>query len=280
MQTNNTPETVLVLPVFKWAEIETTPTAPHQPSFAVGDAFVLRRGAKDTRLSVAVDGCCRRVARTSVVGCVGHRVSIAGVLKLQNGSDTATSAMVLEESADSAAPQFYLSPLAPISAGQNYDVLSYTPANAAMDLEQIPCIAFAAGTHVLLDDGDQTLIETLHVGDMVMTQDNGPQPIRWIGRQTVSMDGPLAPVTLARGALSNTGELTLSRFHRVYPTPDHPLWIDEVEAAQAAPEPSRRTCDYFQILFDEHEVIFVEGLAADAVVGTTELTPANRNDLG
>lgn len=43
---------------------------------------------------------------------------------------------------------------------------------------------FAAGTMITTPDGPGA-VETLRPGDLVVTRDRGPQPLRWIGRQSV-----------------------------------------------------------------------------------------------
>lgn len=55
----------------------------------------------------------------------------------------------------------------------------------------IPC--FVAGTLIATPSGEQTA-ETLMPGDLVLTQDDGPQPLHWIGTHTVAAMGNFAPI--------------------------------------------------------------------------------------
>ncbi len=84
----------------------------------------------------------------------------------------------------------------------------------------IPC--FTPGTLILTDRGE-VAVETLRPGDLVMTRDNGLQPIRWVGRkeldfaQLVALPA-LRPVRIAAGAMGlNTParDLLVSPQHRV-----------------------------------------------------------------
>ncbi len=75
-------------------------------------------------------------------------------------------------------------------------------------------VCFPAGTRILTNKGDQ-LIETLRVGDMIATRDNGLQPLRWIGSKQVTAIGKAAPICIKLGALNNTRDLLVSPNHRM-----------------------------------------------------------------
>jgi len=49
-------------------------------------------------------------------------------------------------------------------------------------------VCFTSGTELLTKRGKQ-LIENLRVGDMIVTRDNGLQPLKWIGPKTVPSEG-------------------------------------------------------------------------------------------
>ena len=76
----------------------------------------------------------------------------------------------------------------------------------------VPC--FTAGTMILTPQGNK-LIEELNVGDLVMTRDNGAQPLRWIGQCTVPAQGSSAPVLIKKGVLNNSEDLLVSPNHRM-----------------------------------------------------------------
>lgn len=75
-------------------------------------------------------------------------------------------------------------------------------------------VCFAAETRIATPQG-QRRIDRLVPGDMVLTQDAGPQPVLWSGRRRVPGLGAMCPVTCAPGALGNSRHLRLSPQHRV-----------------------------------------------------------------
>ncbi|OIP87782.1 MAG: hypothetical protein AUK37_00870, partial [Rhodobacterales bacterium CG2_30_65_12] len=90
-------------------------------------------------------------------------------------------------------------------------------------------VCFAPGTRIATALGPRR-IDKLKVGDYVITLDDGPQPIRWIGKRRLRFDvpGPDQPVRIAPGALGPglpRRALLLSPNHRVLlsTTPAHAL---------------------------------------------------------
>jgi len=139
-------------------------------------------------------------------------------------------------------------------------------------LNSIPC--FVGGTRVMTAQGERA-VETLAPGDMVLTMDDGPQPLRWIGRRRVEAEGRFAPIRIAAGALSpGHGALMLSPQHRVLLT-DHraDLLFGDAEVLVAAkdlvndstirPAPGGQV-EYIHLLFDRHQVIWAEGLPTES----------------
>lgn len=94
------------------------------------------------------------------------------------------------------------------------------PANQAIGISDLtfdlipPIVCFARGTRIRTMNGE-TPIEELRIGDLVMTQDNGLQPIRWIASRTVPGHSAMAPVRFEPGAIGNRRPLVLSPQHRV-----------------------------------------------------------------
>ncbi|MDQ6436600.1 Hint domain-containing protein [Mesorhizobium sp. LHD-90] len=87
-------------------------------------------------------------------------------------------------------------------------------------------VCFAAGTLIATPDGERA-VETLKIGDLVMTAEGRTVPVKWLGRQTLStMFGfpeGRRPVCVSAGAL---GERLPVRDLRV--TATHALLIDGV----------------------------------------------------
>lgn len=96
-------------------------------------------------------------------------------------------------------------------------VISFKPT-----IHDLPITCFASGTRLATPVGDR-LVEDIRAGDLVMTRDNGPQPVRWIGRRQLSApeiaaNPALAPVRITAGALGNglpRQDLLVSQQHRI-----------------------------------------------------------------
>jgi hypothetical protein len=159
------------------------------------------------------------------------------------------------------------------------------------EIENIIC--FTPGTRILTPHGERT-IETLRPGDLVITRDSGPQPIRWLGHRTVMGRGKFAPIavnsTLMQGARR---PLLVSPQHRlVFSGYRAQLLFGESEVLVAAKHlvdghdvriAERRLVTYFHMMLDRHEVVYAEGAATEsfhaADVGVGALTDESREDM-
>ena len=133
---------------------------------------------------------------------------------------------------------------------------------------------FGKSTRIVTPRGAR-LIETLKVGDLVMTMDHGMQAIRWIGQRTLPAVGCHAPVRIAANSrFGNDRDLFVSQQHRMlefsYQT-NLMFGQDEVfAAAKHLVDGSEITLEeggdvtYFHMLFDEHEVVFAEGARSES----------------
>lgn len=143
-------------------------------------------------------------------------------------------------------------------------------------------ICFTPGTQVQVPDGVMA-IENLATGDMVLTRDNGYQPVRWVGHSYVSpkllADAPqFTPVRITRNALGQdrpNREMLVSQQHRLLLTGwQAELMFGEPEVLAAARHlVNGSTIDfafdvdeveYLHVLFDSHEVIFADGIEAES----------------
>lgn len=132
---------------------------------------------------------------------------------------------------------------------------------------------FAEGARIRTPTGECP-IEALAVGDLVMTHDHGPQPIRWIGRTKTVGKGNHAPVRIAAGALGNRRALRVSPQHRMLIADGAAeLQFGEAEVLVAAKHLvgqagiTQDPCgevSYFHILLDRHELVMAEGLWAES----------------
>ncbi|MDQ2095858.1 Hint domain-containing protein [Rhodalgimonas zhirmunskyi] len=138
-------------------------------------------------------------------------------------------------------------------------------------VDSIPC--FVAGTMIETAQGPRP-IETLAPGDRIATQDNGFQPLRWIGRRKVRAEGNFAPIRIAANTFGRHAEVRLSPLHRVLVRDAlAELLFGESEVLIAArdlvndhsvrPDPGGHV-EYVHLLFDQHQVVFTEGLASES----------------
>lgn len=135
----------------------------------------------------------------------------------------------------------------------------------------VPC--FVSGTMIATVDGMRP-VETLKIGDLILTEDDGPQPLRWIGMRKVVAEGCFAPIAIEANSLGDHGALRLSPQHRVLVRdPAAEILFGNAEVLIAAKDlvngASIRVVEgghvtYVHILFDRHQVVRAEGLATES----------------
>ncbi|AKS44642.1 Hint domain-containing protein [Octadecabacter temperatus] len=146
-------------------------------------------------------------------------------------------------------------------------------------VETIPC--FVAGTMIETVDGPRA-VEGLTAGDMVMTRDDGPQPLRWIGRRAVPAIGKMAPIRIRENALGEHGDLMVSPLHRVMVKDAlAELMFGNTEVLIAAKDlvndrsirpVEGGEVEYVHLMFDQHQVIYSEGLATESFLPGPQTT--------
>ena len=134
-------------------------------------------------------------------------------------------------------------------------------------------VCYYPGTMIATPDGERA-VETLAIGDLVLTSEGKVKPVRWMGRQTVStrFGDPLRmlPVRILAGALADgvpTRDLLVS--------PDHAMLVEGVLVQAAAlvngitilrqfdvPE----VFTYHHIELAEHDLVLAEGAPAETFV--------------
>nr|WP_246423358.1 Hint domain-containing protein [Sulfitobacter undariae] len=129
---------------------------------------------------------------------------------------------------------------------------------------------FTTGTTIRTPDGDR-LIETLRVGDLVNTADNGPQPIRWIGmrrldEKALSAAENLRPVLIDAHVLGNTKPLIVSQQHGMLIEGDklaRAKHLAETLPSVRIMQGKKSVC-YVHLMFDTHQIIFAENAATES----------------
>lgn len=242
------------------------------------DVYEMRAQAQTARLDLILQGAGPfTVAEGSALGRPGAQVHLDCVLTLMAATGGITEMLVLVEvDAAGCMAQVYGMPLARIVPRTGYALVGIAREGALRRFAQAACAAFTAGTHVTMASGAQTPVEALRPGDMVLTRDDGACPVRWTGHSTLRAVGDFAPVRIAAGTLHNENDLLVS--------PDHRLLIYQRSDALGAGRPEvlvraghlvngtsvRREpggfVDYHQILFDTHQIIYAEGIAAETLL--------------
>ena len=154
-----------------------------------------------------------------------------------------------------------------------YEVTSSTGQydTGLVTLDIVPC--FTAGTRIATPDGPRA-VEDLRPGDLVLTQDEGPQPLRWTGRRRVAAEGAMAPVRIAAGRFGAHGALSVSPQHRVvvrdaraellFDAPEVLVAAKDLIDGRLVTRAPGGFVEYIHLLFDRHQVIFAEGLATES----------------
>lgn len=156
------------------------------------------------------------------------------------------------------------------------------------DIENLVIVCFTAGTRIMTDRGTVP-VEELASGDLVLTRDNGLQPLRWIGQRRLSpaelrARPELQPVRIGAGAL---GDARPDRSMMV--SPQHRVLIEGAKAeiyfgegevlvpakhlvglAEVARALPAEGVTYVHILFDRHEIVQSDG------IWTESFQPAER----
>ena len=156
------------------------------------------------------------------------------------------------------------------------------PTNATGEIVDIMC--FTSGTIIEGVDGP-VQIEDMRVGDLVLTYDNGYQPIRWIGTRQLSADDLAAhpnvrPIRIRAHALGQgfpAQDLTVSPQHRVlvssvvarrmFETSDvlipakKLLPLDGVDVVEDASD----GVAYVHMLFDTHQIVWSNGTPTESL---------------
>ena len=139
------------------------------------------------------------------------------------------------------------------------------------NIEKIIC--FAAGTRISTAAG-AIPVDELAQGDLVLTRDNGFQPVRWVGKTTVPAMGDWAPIRIQAGTLGTSRDLLVSPQHRMLLTgATTRMLFDTNEVLSAAhhlvnDHSIRRQpggmVTYVHLLLDQHEIIYAENCPTES----------------
>lgn len=256
------------------------------------DVYMLTRGEEPVLLSLqAQDDGGFIVGSKSHCGEIGARVVLDCRVTLMSPDGQTTDALILVQlDALNDVTDIFMAPLAALATRTPYVLVGFDRETATSTLAELSCARFVRGTQISLASGAQVPIEKLKAGDRVLTRDDGPQTIRWIGVSTVRAVGEFAPVRIAAGALHNEQDLIVSPNHRlfIYQRTDRlgagrsELLVKArhlVNGDTITPQDGGFV-DYFQLLFDRHVIVYAEGIAAESMLIDTVTKPAVPRDVG
>jgi Hint domain len=134
----------------------------------------------------------------------------------------------------------------------------------------ITLTCFLAGT-MIGTPGGATAIDKLAIGDLVLTADGSAKPVKFIGRQTVSMlfgdKAKSQPILIKAGALAQNVPA-----RDLYTSPGHAMLIDGVLVIAGALvngtsvvrwDDVPASFIYYHIELEGHDVVFAEGAATE-----------------
>lgn len=242
-------------------------------------------------LTADADGGGFRIAPGGQVGMTGSDLFLDCCITLMATDGRTCEALVLVEVVAGGVEAVYMLPLAQLVPHHPYRLVGVDRQIATTRFAQVASVSFTRGTHITMASGAQVRIEDIRVGDRVLTRDDGPQMVRWIGETTVRATGDFAPVMIAKGALHNANDLILSPDHRlfVYQRQDrlgagrHEVLVKvrHLINGDTVVQQAGGFVDYFQLLFDQHQIIYAEGIAAESLLigpRTRAALPAHLHD--
>lgn len=149
----------------------------------------------------------------------------------------------------------------------------------------IHAACFTPGTKISCANGKETLVEALSEGDLVLTERNGLQPIRWIGQRQVLAAGSMVPVCFKAGALGQKQDLWVSPAHRMLLRGPKIEVLFGIEASLVAArelvngstiffDRSAPYVTYIHIAFDRHEIVFANGIPSESFFPETHAVEA------
>jgi hypothetical protein len=255
------------------------------------DVYELDFGAEPARLSlIARDDASFAIGMDTKIGTPGAIVHLDSALMFMSPDGSINDTILLVEVDEHGhVDQIYLLPFTALGPSVEYRLVGIDRETAHTKFAQVACVSFTRGTHITLASGEQCPVENLKIGDRILTRDDGVQTLRWIGTSTTRAVGDFAPIRIAEGTLNNSGDLLVS--------PDHRLFIyqrtDELGAGRAELLVKARHLvnggtvkvaeggfvDYFQLLFDSHQIIYAEGIAAESMLIDSRTRPVLPHDL-
>ncbi|MEM7644813.1 MAG: Hint domain-containing protein, partial [Pseudomonadota bacterium] len=138
------------------------------------------------------------------------------------------------------------------------------------EIETIIC--FADGTRIATPHGPRS-VENLREGDLVLTRDDGPQPLRWIGACPIRPADGQAPIRFEAGTVGNDRPLRVSPQHRMIVRGwraqilfgEEEVLVPAISLVdgQGVRQEEPKKVTYRHLLCDTHQIVFADGAEAE-----------------
>ncbi|MCB8877236.1 Hint domain-containing protein [Acidisoma silvae] len=148
------------------------------------------------------------------------------------------------------------------------------PLIVEVDPNSVAC--FAGGTRLRTPQGD-VAVESLTVGDLVLTLDGEARPVTWIGSRRIDcgrhpMPEMVLPVRVRAGAFGGglpSRDLVLSPDHAVY-AEDRLIPVKYLINGDAVRQERVASVTYFHVALADHDILLAEGLPAESYLSGSD----------
>lgn len=214
----------------------------------------------------------------------------AALTFMDNDGNLAEALIISHKTEHPTAEHSFILPLATFQPDTDYRLIHVEMDGAQKRFDDLSRAHFTAGTAITMANGATRPVQDLRFGDLIMTRDNGPQPVRWVGCTTMRANGAFAPIHIRAGALGNHSTLTIGPGMLIYTNAAivavQPLNMPRSNAFVAArdlvddtliTQPQGGFVDYYQLIFDAPETLFAQGIAVttDPNAKAQETRPAS-----
>ncbi|THH38648.1 hypothetical protein E4Z66_03505 [Aliishimia ponticola] len=229
------------------------------------DTFTLLDYGEDGQSDVTVDG-----------GDTGESVGGGDVLRLAGRADMST--LTITSTTTNASGNTSYDGTVQMNDGST---LHFT------GMESVVC--FASGTQIATPAGPVP-IERLRPGDLVLTRDNGPQPLIWIAARRLdyrelALNPHLKPITIAPALIGTSRPLRVSPQHGVLLRQDgeerlfRARHLAQLHGGMVREMRGCRSVTYLHLMFETHQVIFANDAASESFYPGPQAMRALHSDV-
>ena len=176
------------------------------------------------------------IGADSEIGTPGADLHLDCCVTFMSGDGQTTECLVLVETdAEGDVSGIFVLPLAPLDTQTDYVLVGVNEEAALQRFAHVACVSFTRGTMITMATGAQRPVEDLRAGDLVVSPDHR---LFIYQRQDHLGAGRSEVLVRARHLMNST---SIQRM-------------------------SGGFVDYYQMLFDRHQIIYAEGIAAESML--------------